>query len=222
MEKRISRNPDKFGHGAIEGVAGPETANNAGSQSSFIPLLAFGIPSNVVTAVMLGALMIHGVEPGPLLMRNHPDIFWGVITSMYIGNVMLVILNLPLVGLWVQLLKIPYKYLFPLILLFCLVGVYSTNNSVSDIYIMLAFGAVGYLMNQFHFEPAPFVMGMVLSSTMQDSFRQSLTMSDGSFTIFFNRPLSAIMMIFGFLILASYFFSGFRRGRNKIAACVSE
>jgi len=211
VEKRISRHPEKFGHGAIEGVAGPETANNAGAQASFIPLLAFGIPSNVVTAVMLGALMIHGVEPGPLLMTQHADIFWGVITSMYIGNAMLVVLNLPLVGVWVQILKIPYRYLFPIILLFCMVGVYSTNNNVFDIFTMFFFGIAGYLMNKFGFEPAPFVMGMILSSLFENSFRQSLVLSDGSLGIFFSRPLSAVLMTVGLLVLASHLLTWFRK-----------
>ena len=184
LEKKISRHPEKFGHGAIEGVAAPETANNAGAQAAFVPLLTLGLPSNVVTAVLLGALVIHGVEPGPLMMTQHAGLFWGVITSMYIGNIMLVILNLPLIGIWVQVLKIPNRYLFPFILLFCMVGVYSANNNVVDIYTCVFFGFVGYLMNKFNFEPAPFVMAMVLSGTFENSFRQSLVLSDGSFGIF--------------------------------------
>ncbi len=221
VEKRISRHPEKFGHGAIEGVAAPETANNAGAQASFVPLLAFGIPSNVVTAVMLGALMIHGVEPGPLMMTRNADIFWGVITSMYIGNLMLIVLNLPLIGVWVQILKIPYKFLFPIILLFCMVGVYSANNNVVDIFTMVFFGVVGYLMNKFGFEPAPFVMGLVLSSTLENSFRQSLVLSNGSFGIFFSRPLSAVLMIAALLILAGYLLPWFRKRRQEMASWTS-
>jgi len=204
LEKRISRHPEKFGHGAIEGVAGPETANNAGAQGSFIPMLALGIPSNVVIAVLIGALMIHGVQPGPLLMADHPEIFWGVITSMYLGNVMLLVLNLPLIGLWVQLLRVPYMLLFPAIILFCLVGVYSISNSVIEIFIMAFFGMIGYLSKKFRYEPAPLVMGLVLSSMMENAFRQSLTLSDGKMSVFFTRPLSAVMMIVSLAVLASY------------------
>ncbi|MEW5912558.1 MAG: tripartite tricarboxylate transporter permease [Thermodesulfobacteriota bacterium] len=211
LEKKLSRHPEKFGHGAIEGVAGPETANNAGSQASFVPLLSLGLPSNVVTAILIGALIIHGVEPGPLMMKSHPDIFWGVLVSMYLGNVMLLILNLPLIALWVQILRIPYRLLLPLIMLFCLVGVYSTNFSVFDVLVMVFFGAVGYLMNRFKYEPAPFVMGMVLCPIFENAFRQSLTLSDGSFLIFFTRPLSAVLMIGGILILASYLLPWFRQ-----------
>jgi putative tricarboxylic transport membrane protein len=222
LEKRISKHPEKFGHGAIEGVAGPETANNAGSQAAFVPLLALGIPSNVVTAVLLGALMIQGVEPGPLLMQNHPDVFWGVITSMYAGNVILVVLNLPLVGLWVQILKIPYRFLVPIILLVCMVGVYTIDYNVVDIFTMTFFGFVGYLMNKFGFEPAPFVMGMVLSDIFENSFRQSMVLSDGSFSIFFNRPLSAIFMISGLLILAGYLLPWVRKRKKEMGLWASE
>jgi putative tricarboxylic transport membrane protein len=201
VEKKVSRHPEKFGHGAIEGVAGPETANNAGAQSSFVPMLALGLPSNVVIAVLIGALMIHGVQPGPLLMSEHPDIFWGVITSMYLGNVMLLILNLPLIGLWVQLLRVPYALLFPAIFLFCLVGVYSIDYNVVEIFIMILFGGIGYLMNKFGFEPAPFVMGLVLCPMMENAFRQSLAISDGDITVFFTRPLSAFFMVVAVLVL---------------------
>jgi putative tricarboxylic transport membrane protein len=211
LEKKLSRHPEKFGHGAIEGVAGPETANNAGSQASFVPLLSLGLPSNVVTAILIGALIIHGVEPGPLMMKSNPDIFWGVLVSMYLGNVMLLILNLPLIAVWVQILRVPYKFLLPLIMLFCLVGVYSTNFSVFDVLVMVFFGAVGYLMNKFKYEPAPFVMGMVLCPIFENAFRQSLSLSDGSFLIFFTRPLSAVLMIGGILILASYLLPWFRQ-----------
>ncbi|MCX5817227.1 MAG: tripartite tricarboxylate transporter permease [Proteobacteria bacterium] len=204
LEKKLSKHPERFGTGTIEGVAGPETANNASAQASFIPLLSLGIPSNVVTAVLLGALMIYGVEPGPLLISNHPEMFWGVITSMYLGNVMLLVLNMPLIGLWVQILKVPYRFLFPLILLFCLIGVYSVSGSVVEIWIMAFFGLVGYLMNKFGYEPAPFVMGLVLSPLMEDSFRQSLVLSEGSFAIFFTRPLSGVLMFLGIAILMSY------------------
>jgi len=211
VEKKISRHPEQFGQGAIEGVAGPETANNAGAQSSFIPMLALGIPPNVVLAVLISALIIHGIQPGPLLLAKHPDLFWGVITSMFVGNAMLLILNLPLVGLWVQLLRVPYTYLFPAILLFCLVGVYSITNNYVEILLMVFFGVVGYLMRKFDFEPAPFVMGLVLSSMMENAFRQSLTLSEGSMTIFFTRPISALLMAVGLGVLVCYVVLGVRK-----------
>lgn len=211
LEKKLSRHPEKFGHGAIEGIAGPETANNSGSQASFVPMLSLGLPSNVVTAILIGALIIHGVEPGPLMMTSNPDIFWGVLVSMYFGNAMLLILNLPLIALWVQILRIPYKFLLPLIMLFCLVGVYSTNFSIFDVFVMVFFGVIGYLMNKFKYEPAPFIMGLVLCPIFEDAFRQSLTLSGGSFLIFFSRPISAVLMIGGILILASYMLPWFRQ-----------
>jgi len=196
VEKRVSKYPEKFGTGVIEGVAAPESANNAAAQSSFIPLLSLGIPPNVVMAVLFGGLLIHGIQPGPLLIRSHPEIFWGVVMSMYIGNVMLLALNLPLIGMWVKILKVPYTILFPLILLFCLIGVYSVNNSVLDIYLMILFGVVGYLMRKFDFEPAPMALAYVLSPLLETSLRQSLNISGGSFSIFFSRPISLVCMVF--------------------------
>ncbi len=196
VEKRVSKYPEKFGAGVIEGVAAPESANNAAAQSSFIPLLSLGIPPNVVMAVLFGGLLIHGIQPGPLLIRSHPEIFWGVVMSMYIGNVMLLALNLPLIGMWVKILKVPYTILFPLILLFCLIGVYSVNNSVLDIYLMILFGVVGYLMRKFDFEPAPLALAYVLSPLLETSLRQSLNISGGSFLIFFSRPISLVCMVF--------------------------
>jgi putative tricarboxylic transport membrane protein len=201
VEKKLSRHPEEFGHGAIEGVVGPETANNSAAQSSFIPLLTLGIPPNLTMALLLGALMIHGIQPGPLLIVQHPDLFWGVICSMYIGNFILLILNLPLVGLWVQVLRIPYTILFPLIVLLCFTGVYSVKFNVDEIYIMVLFGLAGYLMKKFRYERAPLVIGMVLGPIMEDAFRQSLTLSDGSMSIFFTRPISAVLMIFAILVL---------------------
>jgi putative tricarboxylic transport membrane protein len=195
VEKRVSRHPERFGTGMIEGVAAPESANNAAAQASFIPLLSLGIPPNVVMAVLFGGLLIHGVQPGPLLIRNNPEIFWGVVMSMYFGNAMLLALNLPLIGMWVKILKIPYVILFPLILLFCIIGVFSVNNSVVDIYLMILFGVMGYFMQKFRFEPAPLALAYVLSPMLETALRQSLNMSDGSFTIFFSRPISLLCMI---------------------------
>jgi len=195
IEKKVSKYPEKFGTGVIEGVAAPESANNAASQASFIPLLSLGIPPNVVMAVLFGGLMIHGIQPGPLLIGKHPDLFWGVVASMYVGNIMLLVLNLPLVGMWVKILKIPYTVLFPLIILFCLIGVYSVNNSVFDIYLMILFGVIGYLMQKFGFEPAPLVLAYVLSPILETALRQSLSISGGSFAIFFSRPISLVSML---------------------------
>ncbi len=193
-EKRLSRSPEKFGTGMIEGVAGPESANNAGSSGAFVPLLTLGLPSNVVTALLLGALMIYGLQPGPLLMAKRPDFFWGLITSMYIGNAMLLILNLPLIGIWVQLLKVPYALLFPFILLFSLIGVYSLSNSPIEIGIMILFGLFGFLARTFGYEGAPLILALVLGPLMENAFRQSLILSGGSFLIFVNRPIPAVLL----------------------------
>ncbi len=180
VERKISTHPEEFGKGAIAGVAGPEAANNAATAGAFIPLLTLGLPSNAVMAILLGALMIYDTPPGPRLISAHPEIFWGVISSMYIGNAMLLVLNLPLIGLWVKILKIPYPILFPLILLFCLIGVFSLNNKVSEIGLMLFFGVIGYLMKKFKFDGAPLILAMVLGPLMDKALRQSLIMSGGN------------------------------------------
>src|SRR5437016_3818113 len=194
LEKRIARHPERFGRGAIEGVAAPESANNAATGGSMIPLLTLGIPANVVMAVLLGAFLVHGIQPGPLLVKEHPEIFWGVIASMYIGNVMLLVLNLPLIGLWVQVLKVPYGVLFPLILVFCMIGVYTVSANVWDIVIMLIFGALGYLMKKFDYEPMPLVLAYVLGRMAEETIRQTLLVSRGSAAIFLERPLAAIFV----------------------------
>jgi putative tricarboxylic transport membrane protein len=194
VEKKISKHPERFGTGEIEGVAGPEACNNAAVGGTFIPLLSLGIPANAMTAILLGALMIYGVQPGPLLIRNSPDLFWGVIASMYIGNLMLLVLNLPLIPLWVRVLKIPYSYLFSFILLFVFIGAYSMNNSLSDVLITIAFGIIGYLMKLFGYEAAPFVLGFVLGPLLETALKRSLVLSDGSFMIFLNRPISAFFL----------------------------
>ena len=202
LEKRISKHPEEFGKGAIQGVAGPEAANNAAAGGAFIPLLTLGIPPNPVMAIFLGALMIHGLEPGPLLILEAPEVFWGVIVSMYIGNVMLMVLNLPLIGLWVKILKVPYFFLFPLIILFCLIGVFSVRNNAADIVIMFVFGVVGYLMRKFNYQAAPLVLALVLGPMLEEAFRQSLITSRGSFAIFFTRPISVGFLIVAFILLA--------------------
>ncbi|MCX6090142.1 MAG: tripartite tricarboxylate transporter permease [Candidatus Atribacteria bacterium] len=213
VEKKVSKHPEKFGTGAIEGVAGPEAANNAASGGSFIPLMSLGIPSNAVMAILLGALLIHGVQPGPLLIKEHADIFWGLVASMYLGNVMLLALNLPLIGLWVKILKIPYFILFPLILLFCLIGSYSINTSITDINIMIIFGLMGYIFRKFGYEAAPLILALVLGPIMEDSLRQSLLMSSGSPLIFFNRPISLVILIIAFLLLVFPLIPGLNKKR---------
>jgi putative tricarboxylic transport membrane protein len=202
-EKRFARNRDRLGQGAIEGVAGPEAANNAAATGSFIPLLTLGIPANVVMAMMLAAFTLHGIRPGPLLMQERPDLFWGVITSMYLGNVMLLILNLPLVGLFIQILRIPYPILAPLILLFCLIGSYSTTGQVADVLIMVGFGLFGYLMRKFKFEAAPLVLALILGKPMEESLRQALGISQGSFAILAQSPISAALLLAIALSLAA-------------------
>ncbi len=201
IEKKLSRK--QFGSGVIEGVAGPETANNAGATGAFVPLLTLGIPGNPATAILLGALMIHGVQPGPLLIREAPEIFWGVITSMYIGNMMLLVLNLPLIPLWVKILKIPYYLLFPLILIFCVIGSYSINNNLGDVITMIFFGVVGFFMRKFDYEGAPLIMALVLGKVIENAFRQSLIISKGSLLIFFSRPISATMLLIAIFVLIS-------------------
>ena len=221
VEKRVSKRPEKFGTGAIEGVAGPESANNSATAGSMVPLLTMGIPGSLATAMLLGALMIHGITPGPLLVKQHPDLFWGVIVSMYIGNVMLLIINLPMIGIWVRLLRIPYSLFFPLIVLVCMIGGYSVRHTTVDLWLMLIFGVVGYLFRKFEYEPAPLVLAFVLSGLFDETLRQSLILSHGSFSIFFVRPISCGCLIFAALILGSSIlsslraFSSQRRGERR-------
>ena len=216
IEKKLSRHPEQFGKGAIEGVAGPESANNAASSGAFIPLFALGIPPNVIIALLLGALMLHGIQPGPLLFSEHPEIFWGTVASMYIGNVMLLALNLPLIGMWVQILKIPYKTLFPLVLLFCLIGVYCASGNVFDIYIMVIFGVLGYLLQKIGYEPAPLVMAFVLGPLLERNLRQALIMSGGSMGVFISRPLSAASLLIALFMVVSAAIPSLQRGRKKV------
>jgi len=215
IEKRISKEPDRFGKGAIEGVAGPESANNSACSGGFIPLLTLGIPPNVVLALFFGALIIHGIRPGPLLLQDHPDIFWGLISSMYIGNVMLLVLNLPLIPLWIQVLKIPYRILFPLILLFCLIGAYGLKNSVFEVLVMIFSGIIGYLFRKFAYEGAPLILAFVLGPLFELNLRQSLLLSKGSFLIFFTRPISAVAITLSIFLLLSSFIPYFRKAKRK-------
>ena len=200
LERRISRHPERFGKGAIEGVAGPESANNAAASGAFVPMLALGIPTSPITAVMIAAIMVHGIEPGPLLITEQPELFWGFVASMYVGNVVLLILNLPMVGLFVNLLRIPYAYLYPCILAFCIVGCYSVNNSMTDVWIMLIMGAVGYGLRKFDYDLAPVALGLVLSAMLELSLRQSLAMSAGDYAIFFERPIATTMLALGVVL----------------------
>jgi putative tricarboxylic transport membrane protein len=218
LEKRVSRHPEEFGKGAIEGVAAPEAANNSAAQGAFIPLLTLGIPANVVMAILLGALMIHNITPGPMLVKEHPQLFWGVISSMYLGNVMLLVLNLPLIGLWVQLLRVPYSLLFPLILFICLIGAYVINNSAVDVALMFLFGVLGYFMRKFDYEPAPMVLAYVLTPLLENAMRQSLILSDGSFGIFMRRPISAGCLIVAAALLLSSLLPMIRKKRETLVA----
>ncbi len=216
VEKRLSKNREQFGKGAIEGVAGPESANNAASSSGFIPLFSLGIPANVIMALLLGALMIHGVKPGPLFLVEHPEVFWGTVASMYVGNILLLVLNLPLIGMWVQVLRIPYRMLFPLILLFCLIGAWSISANVFDLYLMLIFGALGYILRKLEYEPAPLVLAFVLGPMLEKNFRQALQISDGSLGIFLSHPLSAITLALCLLLLATGIVPSIRRKRDQV------
>ncbi len=194
IEKRISKHPERFGTGEIEGVASPEACNNAAISGTFVPMMSMGIPANAMTTILLAALMIYGLQPGPLLIKTSPNLFWGVIASMYIGNVMLLVLNLPLIPLWVRVLKIPYSYLFSFILLFVFIGAYSLNNNVMDIYVSIFFGVLGYFMRKFGYEGAPFVLGLILGPMMEVALRKALIVSHGSFMIFVERPISAFFL----------------------------
>ncbi|HSB78980.1 MAG TPA: tripartite tricarboxylate transporter permease [Candidatus Methylomirabilis sp.] len=203
VEKNVARHPEEFGHGAIQGVAGPESANNAACQSAFIPLFVLGIPFAPPTAILLGALLIHGVNPGPTLISEHPQLFWGVVASMYIGNFVLLLLNLPFVPLFANILRVPKKVLLPLVMLFCLTGMYSVNNFLVDLWVMLACGALGYLMRKWAYEGAPLLLALVLGPRMEVAFRQSLMISHGDFAVFLARPISLVFLLatLGFLLM---------------------
>jgi len=202
LEKKTSKYSHEFGKGAIEGVAGPESANNAAAQTSFIPLLTLGIPPNAVMALMVGAMTIHNIQPGPQVMSSNPALFWGLIASMWIGNLMLIVLNLPMIGVWVKLLKVPYRFLFPAILTFCCIGVYSVQNTTFDVFQTAAFGVIGYLFIKLRCEPAPLLLGFVLGPMMEENFRRSLLLSRGDFSVFVTRPLSMGLLIAAAVLVA--------------------
>src|SRR5499425_1951539 len=214
VERRFSRHPEEFGKGAVAGVAGPESANNAASTGAFVPMLALGLPTGPITAVLIAALMIHGVPPGPTLVNEHPNIFWGFVASMYVGNLMLLALNLPLVGIFVNVLRIPYTYLYPLVIMFCIIGVYEVSHSIVDVWIMLIMGALGYALRKFGFDPAPLVLGLVIAPIFEMSLRQSLIMSNGNWTIFFYRPIALVLIVIGAALLVWSALAFVRRRRD--------
>ena len=215
LEKKIAKNPSEFGKGAIQGVAGPESANNAGAQTSFIPLLTLGIPENAVMALMVGAMTIHNIQPGPQVMTSNPALFWGLIASMWVGNLMLVVLNLPLIGMWIKLLKVPYRLLYPAILLFCAIGVYSINNASFDVSQTAFFGLLGIVFLKLECEPAPLLLGFVLGPMMEENLRRAMLLSRGDPTVFFTRPISLAMLVMAGLLLLLIIAPAFRKKRDE-------
>jgi putative tricarboxylic transport membrane protein len=216
LEKKVSKTPERFGKGTIEGVAGPESANNAGAQTSFIPMLTLGIPSNPVMALMIGALIMQGIQPGPAVMTEQPVLFWGLIASMWIGNVFLLVLNLPLIGLWVRMISVPYHFLYPVILVFCAIGVFSLNNATFDIYLMAIFGLLGYMFRALDCEPAPMLLGFILGPMMEEYLRRALLLSKGSASVFLSRPISAALLILALgMLITTLFAPSIRRKRKE-------
>ena len=215
LEKKVARDPSRFGRGAVEGVAGPESANNAGAQTSFIPMLTLGIPGNAVMALMIGAMMIHGIQPGPQVMTERPTLFWGMVASMWIGNLMLLVINLPMIGIWVQLLKVPYRFLYLAILLFCAIGVYTIGNSAFAVLLAAIFGVVGYVLTRLECEPAPMILGFVLGPLMEDNLRRAMRISGGDPMIFINRPISLGLLIAVALLLVTVALPAIRSKREE-------
>jgi TctA family transporter len=215
VEKKVAKDPTRFGKGAIEGVAGPESANNAGAQTSFIPLLTLGLPSNAVMALMMGAMMIQGIQPGSAVMTSRPDLFWGMVASMWIGNAMLVIINLPLLPMWVKLLTLPYRLLYPAILMFCVIGVYASNNNASQMVIVAIFALFGYTLMRFGCEPAPMILGFLLGPLMEENLRRSLVLSRGDPMIFIQRPISATLLAMTAFVVLLIVLPAFRKTREE-------
>jgi putative tricarboxylic transport membrane protein len=215
LEKKVSRHPERFGTGVIQGVASPEAANNAGAQTSFIPLLTMGIPTNPLMALMIGALMIQGIQPGPSMIHDQPALYWGVVASMWIGNLMLVVINLPLVGIWVSMLRIPYRLLFPAIILFCCIGAYASSNSVFSVWLMLGWGALGYFFNKVGVQPAPMVLGFVLGPMLEENFRRTMLISAGDPMVFIERPISATLLAVAAALLVVLIFPAIRKKREE-------
>jgi putative tricarboxylic transport membrane protein len=216
FEKKISKTPSMFGRGAIQGVAAPESANNAAAQTSFIPLLTLGIPPNAVMALMVGAMTIHGIVPGPQVMTKQPELFWGMIASMWIGNLMLLVINLPLVGLWVRLLRVPYRMLYPAILIFCCIGVYSLNSAPADVMMTAAFGLIGYWLIKHDFEPAPMLLGFVLGPLMEENLRRAMLIQRGDWTVFFSRPISGTLLVLALILLIISVLPMIRKRREEV------
>jgi putative tricarboxylic transport membrane protein len=216
LEKKLAKDPSRFGKGAIEGVAAPESANNAAAQTSFIPLLTLGIPTTPTMALMIGAMIIHGIQPGPQIMTARPDLFWGMIASMWVGNFLLVVLNLPLIGMWVKLLTVKYDYLFPAILIFCCVGVYSINNAPMDVLLAALFGFIGYVFIKFAMEPAPLLLGYVLGPMMEENLRRALLLSRGDPKVFFTRPISLTLLIIAGLLLVLVMAPSIAKKREEV------
>jgi putative tricarboxylic transport membrane protein len=214
VEKKVAKDPSRFGRGAIEGVAGPESANNAAAQTSFIPLLTLGLPSNVVMALMMGAMIIQGIAPGAAVMEKRPDLFWGMVASMWIGNLMLLVINLPLIGIWVKLLNVPYRLLFPCILVFCLIGIYTVNNSTTDVLLTALFAVFGFLLYKFGCEPAPLVLGFILGPLMEENLRRSMVLSRGDPMIFVTRPLSLTLLLMAAAVILLVALPQFRKTRE--------
>ena len=214
LEKKLSKTPERFGHGAIEGVAGPESANNAGAQTSFVPMLTLGIPSNPVMALMIGAMIIQGIQPGPSVISSQPVLFWGIIVSMWIGNIMLLVLNLPLISMWVKMIQIPYRYLFPAVLSFCVIGVYTQSNTTFEVYVMAFSGITGYLLRKLECEPAPFLLGLILGPMMEEYLRRAFLLSRGDWTVFFTRPISLTLLLISAVLLLSILLPSIRKTRD--------
>lgn len=217
LEKKVSKHPETFGKGAIQGVAGPESANNAAAQTTFVPLLTLGLPSTATMALVGGAMTLHGVVPGPQVIEMHPELFWGVVTSMWLGNLMLVIINLPLIGIWVKFLKVPYHLLFPTIILLCCVGIYSVNSRPSDVLMVAAFGVIGYTLHKLKFDPTPLLLGLVLGGMLEDSLRRGLILSRGSFWIFLSDPLTLVLLALSAIIVISALVPSISRSRQVLA-----
>src|SRR6187402_442329 len=218
LEKKLAKDPSRFGKGAIEGVAGPEAANNAGAQTSFIPLLTLGIPANALMALMIGALMMQGIQPGPQIMREQPELVWGVIASMWVGNLMLLVINLPLIGVWVSMLKIPYRLLFPAIVLFCCIGTFGIANNLFNVWLMLGCALLGYFFINVGVEPAPLLLGLVLGPQLEENFRRAMLLADGDFSVFLRRPISATLLALVAVLFLLMVFPAIRRSREEALA----
>ncbi|WP_394567687.1 tripartite tricarboxylate transporter permease [Bradyrhizobium sp. 31Argb] len=216
LEKRVAKDRSRFGNGAIEGVAGPESANNAAAQTSFVPLLTMGIPTSATMALMVGALTLHGIAPGPMIISRQPDLFWGLIASMFLGNAMLVIINLPMIGIWVRLLAVPYRLLYLVIVVICAIGVYSVNNSSFDVYMTVGFSLLGYVLRKLDAEPAPLLMGFVLGPMVEENFRRSLITSHGDPMVFLQRPISLALLLISAALLISIMMPAIRQRRVEV------